>query len=365
MDDELTPSVGFSLFSGIGPMRFTRLVSYFGSAAAAWQAGRTELIAGGIPDGLADSFCGFRRTADIGAYLARAKSLGVAILPRSDVRYPDLLRNISDAPIVLHVRGKRGVSPIDLTRTVGVVGSRKISRYGAEVTRDISEGLAGAGVTVVSGMAFGADTIAHKSALAAGGATVAVLGCGVDIAAPASNGWLYREIIESGRGAVVSEMPLGVRPSKLLFPVRNRIIAGLSLGTVVTEGTEHSGALITASYAASQGREVFAVPGPVTSVMSRAPLILLRNGAALVERAEDVLSVLGIPGRKPPEKDGDEASSDVRRVTASIAGGHKHVDDIVRESGLTAQKAAAILTVLEIEGKVRNYGDYIFGLVKK
>lgn len=296
MDEERSAAVGFSLCAGIGPMRFSALVAHFGSAAAAWRAGRRELVASGLSEGAADFLCGFRRTTDIGAYLARATRLGVAILTRSDARYPVLLRHISDAPIVLYVRGKRGDAPIDLTRTVGIVGARKVSRYGAKVTRDIAEGLAAAGVTVVSGLAFGVDTIAHTSALASAGATVAVLGCGVDIPSPAGNAWLYRTIIESGKGAVISEMPLGVRPSKRLFPVRNRIISGVSLGVVVTEGTERSGALITAAYAAAQGREVFAVPGPVTSVMSRAPLLLLKNGAALAERADDVLVGLGLSG---------------------------------------------------------------------
>lgn len=207
----------------------------------------------------------------------------------SDPRYPRLLKEISDPPSSLWVLG-RGTH-INMEKTVAVVGTRRITPYGADITQRIVSGLVKNGVTIVSGMAIGVDTAAHRAAIDAGGKTVAVLGCGIDIIAPAVNASLYWDIA-GGRGAVVSEIPPGIRTDKKQFVTRNRIISGLSLGVVVIEGGEHSGTLITAKYAADQGRDVFAVPGPVTSPVSRAANILLKNGAKLVESADDILEEL-------------------------------------------------------------------------
>lgn len=212
--------------------------------------------------------------------------MNIVALKLSDPTYPKLLREILDPPKVLYVRGSG--TKINLDKTIAVVGTRQVTPYGRKVTKKLVEELVGHGFTIVSGMAIGVDTVAHETTIETGGKTIAVLGCGIDIIAPASNANLYWEII-SGHGAIVSEMPLGVRPDKKRFVTRNRIISGLSLGVVVTEGDEHSGALITAKYALEQGREVFAVPGPITSIYSRAPAILLQNGAKLVESASDII----------------------------------------------------------------------------
>lgn len=204
-------------------------------------------------------------------------------------KYPRLLKEISDPPKVLYVRGSG--SKINLEKTIAVVGTRRVTSYGATVTRNLVRELVNKGFTIVSGLALGVDTIAHETALDSGGKTIAVLGCGIDIIAPPRNTDLYWRIVQGG-GAIVSEMPLGLRPNKKLFVTRNRIISGLSLGVVVTEGAAKSGTLITARYAAEQGREVFAVPGPVTSTMSAAGAYLLKNGAKLVESASDILEEL-------------------------------------------------------------------------
>lgn len=213
----------------------------------------------------------------------------IAALTIDDPKYPRLLKEISDPPAVLYVRG-RG-SKINLEKTIAVVGTRQITPYGRNVTQKLVTELVQYGFTIVSGMALGVDTVSHETAIAAGGKTIAVLGCGIDIIAPPSNTELYWRIVHGG-GAIVSEMPLGFRPNKKLFVTRNRIISGLSLGVVVTEGAKKSGSLITARYAAEQGREVFAVPGSVTSKYSGAASFLLKNGAKLVESADDILDEL-------------------------------------------------------------------------
>lgn len=207
-------------------------------------------------------------------------------LEKSDPRYPELLKEIPDPPDILYVRGTG--AKIDLTRTIAVVGARRNTRYGAFMAKRIVTGLVSHGITIVSGMAIGIDTVVHSTAIECGGKTIAVLGCGVDIIAPVRNARLYWDIVR-GSGAVVSEIPDGVRPDKKRFVTRNRIISGLSLGVVVIEGTEKSGTLLTAAYAAAQGRDVFALPGPVTSRTSKATSILLKNGAKLVESADDIL----------------------------------------------------------------------------
>lgn len=211
-------------------------------------------------------------------------------LTLDDPRYPRLLKEIPDPPAVLYVQATDLSLPLE--RTIAVVGTRRVTPYGAAVTRNLTRGLVNKGFTIVSGMALGVDTIAHRTALDCGGRTIAVLGCGIDIIYPPSNARLYRAICETPGSSVVSEFPRGVQPSREQFPLRNRIISGLSLAVVVTEGDERSGTLITARLAAEQGRDVFAVPGPVTSKMSRAPAILIKQGAKLVENAEDIIEEL-------------------------------------------------------------------------
>ncbi len=291
MDEETTCWVGFSVFPGIGPVRFKLLRTYFGSAKAAWNASPATLKKIKLGERLTDNFVDFRKQFDIDAYLRQLEKLHVSVLTLKSPKYPRLLKEIPDAPFLLYVRGKNTGTPINMERTIGVVGTRHVTPYGVEVTKKLVRELVAKGFTIVSGMAFGVDAVAHQAAIDAGGKTIAVLGCGIDIIAPSSNARLYWAIARGG-GAIVSEMPLGLRPSKGMFPARNRIISGLSLGVVVTEGASDSGSLITARNAGEQGREVFAVPGPITNVLSRGPSKLLKNGAKLVESAEDILEEL-------------------------------------------------------------------------
>lgn len=265
-------------------------------------------------------------------------------------RYPDRLRRIYDPPSLIYVRGDlRPAEP-----AVAVVGSRRATATGRVVTERLAAGLAASGVTVVSGLARGIDAVAHRAALDAGGRTIAVLGCGLDVAYPPEHAGLMEAITR--QGCVVTEFPLGTPPLRGHFPQRNRIIAGLTLGVVVVEGDERSGTLSTAGYALDEGREVMAVPGSVLNPLSRAPNGLLRQGATLVESAEDVLVAVGLPlpsrrmeqasGMTPPE--GSPAV-----VWQAVGTEPTHIDQVAQEAGLPVAEVAALLMELEVRGLVR------------
>jgi DNA processing protein len=367
IDEETKCYIGFSMFPGIGPMRFQLLLRYFGTARAAWRAPVSQLKKIRLGDGRSDAFDHFRKNEDIEAYIDQLRKYSVSILPITSPKYPKLLKEISDAPFLLYVKGKKCARPINLEKTIAVVGTRKVTPYGKDVTRAISEALVACGFTVVSGMAYGVDAVAHQSAIDAGGKTIAVLGCGVDIIAPPCNARLYNEIV-SGNGAVVSEMPLGMRPDRGLFPARNRIISGLSLGVVVTEGADDSGALITARNAAEQGREVFAVPGPITSPYSRAPAKLLKTGATLVESADDIVEALGLEKNQRinesniSKRINELESKEEKKIVTLLSTQPMHIDQLVRASNLTTQKVGASLTVLEMKGIVSDLGDKTYAV---
>ncbi len=265
-------------------------------------------------------------------------------------RYPDRLRRIYDPPPLIYVRGDlRSAEP-----AVAVVGSRRATATGRIVTERLAAGLAASGVTVVSGLARGIDAVAHRAALDAGGRTIAVLGCGLDVIYPPEHSGLMEAITQ--QGCIITEFPLGTPPLRHHFPQRNRIIAGLTLGVVVVEGDERSGALSTAGYALDEGREVMAVPGSVLNPLSRAPNGLLRQGATLVESAEDVLAAVGLPlpsrqtvqasGITPPE--GPQAV-----VWQAVRTEPTHIDQVAQEAGLPVAEVAALLMELEIRGLVR------------
>lgn len=289
MPNDLRYWIGLSAFPGIGPVRFGLLRTYFGTVKQIWEAPKHELIKTGLGEKLTHSFDQFRNSFDCGKYQKQLIEAHIGVVTIDDVRYPKLLKEIADPPFLLYVKGKKTDKPIDMEKTIAIVGTRKATPYGVDVTKTIVCDLVNAGYTIVSGMAYGIDAVAHETAIASGGKTIAVLGCGVDICAPYSNIHIYRKLGLEGYGAVVSEMPLGLRPEKGLFVVRNRIISGLSKGVLVIEGEKDSGTLITARNAGEQGRDVFAVPGPVTSATSRGPAALLKSGAILVESAHDIL----------------------------------------------------------------------------
>ncbi len=369
MNEETMYWVGFSVFAGIGPMRFRLLLDYFGSAKDAWLASPEILRKIKLGEKLTDQFVHFRQMFDFDDYLKKLEKQHVAVLTLADSRYPKLLKQISDAPFVLYIKSKPGMEKLAIDRTIGVVGTRKITHYGQDVTKRLVEGLVTHGFTIVSGLAYGVDAVAHQATIDSGGKTIAVLGCGIDIVAPPSNARLYHQIGEEGYGAIVSEMPLGLRPNKGLFPARNRIISGLSLGVLVTEGAHDSGALITARNATEQGREVFAVPGPITSPYSKGPAKLIKNGAKLVESVEDILEELNInttnttnqanTTNKTPKGETVEE----QKILDCLKDRQMHVDEIVRSSGLTISVVGSTISVLEMKGIVKDYGEKVYGLL--
>ena len=266
------------------------------------------------------------------------------VLRRPDAAFPPLLAQLHDPPRRLHARG----DPVGVLEqpAVAVVGARSCSAYGAQVARTLSRDLAAAGLVVVSGLARGVDAEAHRGALDAGGTTVAVLGCGIDRDYPARHAELARRIVAGG-GLVVSEYEPGIEPAPWRFPARNRVIAGLALATVVVEARERSGALITADFALELGREVFAVPGEITSALSAGTNRLIRQGAAPLLGAEDVLAALGLEAAPAPRAEVTDAAA---RVLAVLADGPRGQDELVRATGLATSAVAAALVELELAG---------------
>lgn len=292
-------------------------------------------------------FAAFRARFDPRAELERLRGLGFRFLGRSDPGFPPLLGAIHDPPPGLFLRGDAG--PELLRRpAVAIVGARACSAYGRQVARSLGRDLAAAGLVVVSGLARGVDGEAHRGVLEAGGATVAVLGCGIDRDYPAAHRELARQI--AAAGLVVAEYAPGVEPAPWRFPARNRIVAGLCAATVVVEARERSGALITADFALEEGREVFAVPGEITSALSAGSNALLRLGATPLTRAQDVLESYGITAPETTAPELSEAALGLLERLRDCAAG---ADELARATGLSAGELSVALTELELVGAVR------------
>jgi DNA processing protein len=279
--------------------------------------------------------------------LEKAREAGVRIIIADDAAYPPALRNTPDPPLFLYIKGS-------LLHGDGaaIVGTRKPTHYGLTVTHRMAYELAAAGLTIVSGLARGIDTQAHRGALAAKGRTIAVLGCGIDIVYPPENRDLLERI--SGSGAVVTENPFGTKPEAGYFPARNRIISGLSRGTVIIEATEDSGSLITANYTIEQGRKLFAVPGNIGSPNSRGTNSLIKRGAVLVESAEDILRSFGIKRPRSDREHGKQPlpalTRDEECVLGCITSEPRHIDVIMNGSRLAAGRLSGVLITLELKG---------------
>lgn len=333
--------------------RIWNLVERFGSARAAWRASEQDLVeTGGFSRDTAEALVRRRAEVDLEAALARLEKSNIKYVQFNDSGYPEMLRRIFDPPPGLFVQGT--LPPAD-GLAVAIVGSRRPTPYGLAVAEKIAGELAQAGIIVVSGMARGIDSSAHQGALVAGGTTIAVLGCGVDVVYPRENQRLMEKIISAG--AVVSEYPPGTTPEPWHFPVRNRIISGIAKATVVVEAGERSGALITADCALEQGRDVLAVPGNISSPLSRGPNRLIKQGARLVENVADILEEIGVSSLFKPQAgktpvfprltDGEKA------VYHLLSHEPAHLDELISRSGLPAQEVLAGLMFLEIKGLVR------------
>jgi len=339
---------------GLGCASFKRLAEHFGDPRLALSASHDELAqVQGLDQDAAQGLASFSDWAEVRKELKRALATGARLVPFGASDYPARLRTIADPPPVLYVRGEMREED---SKAVAIVGSRSASNYGIRITQELGRGLASLGFTVISGMARGIDGAAHEAALAAGGRTLAGLGCGVDVVYPPEHEGLYENICRNG--AILSELPIGTPPFSFNFPGRNRLISGLALGVVVVEATEKSGSLITAGLALEQGREVFAVPGEAGASRSRGTHRLIRQGAKLVEGVEDVVEEIapqlleraGSAREKAPLALPADVGTEAKKVFGLIAERALQIDEVIEASGLTAARVSEILLDLEMRG---------------
>jgi DNA processing protein len=351
--DDLDFWIALTRVKHIGPRRFDLLIQSFGSARAVWEANGAELGAAGLDRRSVDAIVSTRRKVDPSLEQQHLRRMGAIAISRRDERYPPRLAEIYDPPPVLYVQGELD-SPE--APAVAIVGTRGATSYGKMAAEQLARGLAGAGVTVVSGLALGVDAAAHRGALEAGGRTIAVLGNGLDRVYPSTHAQLARQI--AGQGALVTEFPLGTKPDATNFPRRNRIISGLSSGTLVVEAGERSGALITAAFAADQGRDVLAVPGSIFSPASRGTNSLIRDGATPVTSAEDVLAELA-PSRVPRQLTVEDIlplDETERSLLNVLSAEPLHIDEVARAASLPMSVVSATLAMMELKGVARQTG---------
>lgn len=344
----------------IGSQTLKKILAFFDTPKRIWESKEGTLLA--FDEKIGRLVIEAREQYDPKKIIEDLGRADVGYMTIYDKSYPAQLKELPDCPVIVYIRGDQAIlkSP-----TLGVVGSRKYTNYGRDCAYRISSDCAKNGLTIASGLALGIDAFAHRAALDAGGKTVGVLGCGLDQIYPVSNFTLAKEMIEKG-GAVISEFPLGTPPMKQNFPARNRIIAGLSLGTLVVEAAEKSGALITAYQSLEYNREVFAIPGNIDSPNSYGTNQLIKEGARLVTSAEDVLLELNIETKKSEDiaKDILPESPDEAKIFEILSVSEKVVDDIILESGLNVIAINTLLMMMEMKGLVRNLGGGRYKLNK-
>lgn len=347
--------LGFSLVPEIGARRLALLLRTFGSAENAWHASGSDLKAAGLDDKPIGNLLATRGKLNLEAALERVHRAGAHLLTLNDDQYPALLRAAPDAPPLLYVRGT--LTPAD-SRALAIVGTRRMTAYGREAAEFFSRELAAQGVTIVSGLAHGIDAIAHQAALTAGGRTIAILGSGIDSIYPSDHRGLAERVIS--QGALISEFPLGAKAEAHHFPRRNRMISGISLGVLIVEAPENSGALITASYAAEQGRDVFAVPGNIFQANAVGTHRLIQDGAKLAYRAQDILDEFDISYQHMQTQEVMEemlpASTEEQTLLRLLGSQTIHADELIRLSQLAPSVVIAMLTVMELKGLIRSAG---------
>lgn len=343
---------------GLGPKRLRAVLDFFKDPKLVWEADSRQIREIGVPETVAQRLVEARKKIDPYQYTENIKRSGISWVTVFDEKYPKLLAQIYDPPAVIYYRG----NPDWDTKAIAVVGTRKITGYGKMVTQQFTAGLVGAGLTIVSGLARGVDSQAHLTAVLEGGRTIAVLGGGLNNIFPPENRQLAVRIA-NGFGAVVSEFPPEYPSLPGNFPARNRIISGLSLATLVIEAAEDSGSLITARLALEQGREVFAVPGPITSSLSKGPIGLIKNGARAVFNPEEILEELGIRKGERVKGEGEseiQVSEDEKKVLEALENENRHIDEIGRQLQFPSPKISALLLKMEISGLVQNIGAGVY-----
>ncbi len=354
--------IGFNLIKGIGAVRLQGLIAYFGDLESAWKAEQAGLREAGLGSKVIERVIQARENVNLDQVWETIQKQGIKILTWRDEEYPSRLKEIDQPPPVLFVRGE--YLPDDLF-AVALVGTRRVTPYGRQITEEIASFLAANGITVISGLARGVDAVAHQTALQAGGRTIAVLGCGVDKIYPPEHRALAEQIME--RGAIVSDYAVGTPPDASNFPPRNRIISGLSLAVVVIEAGETSGALITAEFAAEQGREIFAVPGSILAPQSKGTNKLIQNGAYPLLSVTDLMQALDLTrvgehksARRVLPTDETEA-----RVLNLLGSEPLHVDEIRNQAGLPIEKVSATLALMELKGMVRQVGGMNYVAIRE
>ena len=354
--------VGFNMVKGIGSVRFKMLLDAFGDPEAAWNASPEALLEVGLSRKVVESFQRVRKDVSLEQVSDRLNSLSVQVITWEDDTYPRHLKEIDQPPPVIYLRGN--LLPED-EWAVAVVGTRKVTAYGRQVTEEVASALARNGVTIVSGLARGVDSIAHQAALNAGGRTLAVLGNGVDRVYPPENRKLATQIME--HGALVSDYALGTPPDGVNFPPRNRIISGLSMATIVVEAGDTSGALITASFAVEQGRDVFAVPGNINAPQSRGTNRLIRDGAQPLLNPQDVLEALNLTMATEYQAVRVALPSDPveSKLYQLLSHEPKHVDEIRAQANMPIETVSATLVMMELKGMVRQVGGMSYVAVRE
>jgi DNA processing protein len=357
--------VALNLVEHVGPVRVRQLLEHFGDAAAILRASKQQLLqVRGIGEETAESIANWEKSIDLKAELKRIADFGCRIITQADQEYPELLRQIYDPPVVLYVKGQ--LLPKD-KNAIAMVGSRMTTHYGIEAARKLAYQLAYVGVTVVSGGARGIDSAAHQGALSGKGRTIAVLGTGINLITPPENAELFERI--AANGAVITQFPFNRPGDKQTFPIRNRIVAGMTLGTVVVEANLTSGALITAHFATEYGRQVFAVPGRIDSPRSKGCHELIKKGAKLCESAEDILSEFEylFPASNRPAAPNEsgvlpalELSENEQKVYDTLDHEEVSIDEIIRKSGLPSSAVSVSLLSLEMKRIIRQLPGKLF-----
>jgi DNA processing protein len=345
--------VGFNLVKGIGAVRLRALIAHFGNLANAWGATSAQLQETGLSARIVDNIVNIRSSMNLEDYYQNIQSKGIRVVISDEDNYPNRLKEIDQPPPVIYVRGE--VIDDDFW-SVAIVGTRRVTAYGRQVTDELATYLAQNGITIVSGMARGVDAIAHQAAIRAGGRTIAVMGCGVDRIYPPEHRNLSDQIIN--HGALVSDYAPGTPPDSSNFPPRNRIISGLSMAVVVIEAAETSGALITASFAGDQGRDVFAIPGNIFAPQSKGTNRLIQQGAIPLLSGRDLLDNLNLT-RVNEQRiirhalPIDETEANVLNVLGREP---IHVDEIRSQTGLPIESVSAALVMMELKGMVQQVG---------
>ncbi|MBF8984290.1 DNA-protecting protein DprA [Lutibacter sp. B2] len=342
---------------GVGNKTLSKLLSYFGSAENIFKSKYESLNnIRGINKNVIHNIVENKSEDKVKQILNSLEKYNIDLLQKTDVDYPENLKHIYDPPMILY---KKGIIDHEDANAIAIVGSRKASAYGKYVTHELAKELAKRNITIVSGMAYGIDTIAHQTALDHGGRTIAVLGCGLDICYPKTNYNLMKNI--QNNGAIISEYPVGIQPVAGNFPARNRIISGLSKGVIIIEASLKSGSLITANFALEQGRDVFAVPGNINSTGSCGTNKLIQEGAKLVTCIEDVLEELNIKiSTKNDDIEVDLSETELEIYNAILEKQPLHVEELMKGYKWNMNEINGIITILELKGIIQRFPGNIF-----